>query len=188
MAMITTQPIEGANVYGVPQVSYSISGRPGEADYGTVLAMATLTQSAAIEKQSAALSDMVHVRMEKLKELGEALSIIARALASMQTSSSPRPTDLSSSDYNLLRADAILRKYGIDAMMIDGAWRITRETAMKRKNDTQYAMDSEDNALQQDMLALQSLVAKRDNSFSTASKLMQKFNNTSNTLIGNIGG
>ena len=48
-------------------------------------------------------------------------------------------------------------------------------------------MDVEDNDMQQDMITVQGLVSKRDNSYSTASKMLQKFNSTGGTIINSIG-
>ena len=47
-------------------------------------------------------------------------------------------------------------------------------------------MDVEDNDMQQDMITVQGLVSKRDNSFSTASKVLKKVNSTGETIINSI--
>ena len=58
---------------------------------------------------------------------------------------------------------------------------------MNAQNAVQYAIDKEDNELKQDTVSLNSYVSKRDNSFSTASKLVRKALDASGSTIGNIG-
>ena len=64
---------------------------------------------------------------------------------------------------------------------------ITYRNATNAQNDIQYALDVEDNELQQDMVSLQSLVSKRDNAFSMASKIIKKSANAASNTISNIG-
>ena len=46
----------------------------------------------------------------------------------------------------------------------------------------------EDNNLQQDLIMLRSYITKRDNAYSTAARIIDKFNNAASNTIGNIGG
>ena len=48
-------------------------------------------------------------------------------------------------------------------------------------------MDKEDNELQQDIVALNSLMSKRDNAFSTAARIVRKAFNATATTIRNVG-
>ena len=63
----------------------------------------------------------------------------------------------------------------------------TRKQILNAQNAVQYAIDREDNDLKQDMVSLNSYISKRDNSFSTASKLVKKALDASASTIGNIG-
>ena len=63
---------------------------------------------------------------------------------------------------------------------------MTRADIMKGQNEIQYAMDTEDNNLQQDTVTLQSLLSKRDSAFSTASRIVKKADNAASATIGNI--
>ena len=63
----------------------------------------------------------------------------------------------------------------------------TRRDLMNAQNAVQYAIDKEDNELKQDTVSLNSYVSKRDNSFSTATKLVKKALDASGSTIGNIG-
>ncbi len=63
---------------------------------------------------------------------------------------------------------------------------ITYRSATKAQNDIQYAMDTEDNNLKQDMVSLQSFISKRDNAFSAASKIVRKSDGSAGGIIRNI--
>ena len=64
--------------------------------------------------------------------------------------------------------------------------KITRGSVMTAQNNVQYAMDREDNELKQDMVSLNSYITKRDNSYSTASKLTKKYANSAYSTIRNF--
>jgi hypothetical protein len=72
-------------------------------------------------------------------------------------------------------------------MELTGGNMITRQDALDAQNDIRYALDLEDNNLQQDTVSLQGLLSKRDNSFSNAAKIVKKALNASGAAIGNIG-
>lgn len=182
MAEISTDKIPGLIVYGVQQVSYTVDGKSG-VDYGSALAAASLQSAGALEKEGEAFSAMVRLRARKLEELGEALSIISKAIASLSKRGS-----YTHSDPDLKKADEILRKYDIGSLTFDDdTWQASRESVMTNKNELQYRIDLENNTLQQDMVSLQSLVKKRDTSFSAAKRLLDKINTTSDTVIANVG-
>ena len=92
--------------------------------------------------------------------------------------------DKSASDTELSKAKNTLAKYGLYLNVSNN--QITRETGTKAQSDIQYAVDTEDNNLQQDIVTLQSLMTKRDNAFSTASKVVKKSLDASAATIGNM--
>ena len=55
------------------------------------------------------------------------------------------------------------------------------------KSDVQMVLDNESNDLQQNLIQIQSLVNKRDNSFSVANKVISKENRTASTTIQSMG-
>lgn len=194
MAEIFANDISGLKVYGLQQVDYTIDGTKGF-DYGTAIAVAALQKTDAVERSAEAFSAMVRLRIRKLDELGIALSILAEAIASLPVKGNGKD-DLSHSDADLKKAEEIMQRYELTSLDLqierndngsEISWKVTRESALMRKNELQYLMDTENNTLQQDMLAMQSLVSNRDNSFATASKLLSKVNNTSQSIIRNYG-
>ena len=129
--------------------------------------------------------EVVRQRQRKVDDLGAVLAVIAKALASMDPKT-PESTDKSAADDELKTAASQAAAYGLSLPLTDGN-KITRGNAMKAQNDIQYALDVENNQLQQDTVSLQSLLTKRDNSFSNASKIVQKALNASASAISNIG-
>jgi len=183
--LIETNAIAGFKVYGQQMVEYTVDGVSGR-DYAMAIAVAAFAESTAIENEASAYADVLRARQKKLSELGGALATLSKALATMkikdQTSS-----DKSDADNNLITAKSILNSYGISLSLVDNN-KVTRKEAENARSNTEYAMDLEDNDLQQDMVTLQGLVSKRDSSFSTASKVIRKVDSTSSSIIHTIGG
>lgn len=188
---IIANEIRGGAVYGVAQYEYTVGGDSGK-DYAAALAAASLKESVAIEDSAAAHAEVVRQRERKVSDLGDVLAALARAIATMD----PKSTDTSKrSDMStqLFDAQALCNKYGITlsfaaVQYADGVGKasITYRDATKTQNDIQYALDKEDNNLQQDMVALQSYITKRDNAFSAAAKIVRKSVDTGAGTIRNI--
>ena len=182
--LIVAKEIAGASVYGVRQMEYTVDGLAHQ-DFASALTAAAFRQSVAIENSAAAYAVVVQQRQRKVDDLGYALSILAKAIATMSVKNQ-ESTDKSESDDELKTASAMVAAYGVSMSLTDGN-KITRGNALKSQNDIQYALDTENNSLQQDMVSLQSLMSKRDNAFSTASSVVKKSLNASGGTINNIG-
>ena len=184
--LIQPTEIQGGAVYGVAQYEYVVNGDPGK-DYSAALAIASLTESVAIEAAAAA-SEVVRQRERKITDLGNVLASIAKAIATMNPKSQDtgKRSELSE---DLAEAHSLAGKYGLAfdwAEYKDGKMSITYRSATKAQNDTQYAMDTEDNNLKQDLVSLQGYISKRDNAFSAAAKLVKKSDGTGGGIIRNI--
>ena len=181
---IQANNITGLKVYGQQQVDYTVNGEAG-CDFGTAVARASMQRAVSVESATSALADVVRARERKLTEIGEALAYVAAAAANFTSKSK---TDDSTSSPGLATAKDILDRYGIDTsniVVVDlstlGAGRIgaiQNQYVGKLQTDTQYALDKEDNYLQQDMVSLQSYFSKRDQALSMAASLVKKVNNT----------
>lgn len=180
--LITATEVAGASVYGVKQYDYTVDGVAHQ-DYAAALTVAAFRESVAIEESAGAVSQVVRERQRKLEDLGYALAVINKAVASMKVKNQERG-DKSASDTELSKAKNTLAKYGLYLNVSNN--QITRETGIKAQSDIQYAVDTEDNNLQQDIVTLQSLMTKRDNAFSTASKVVKKSLDASAATIGNM--
>ena len=190
MALVESVPIEGLSVYGVPQKNYTVEGVKG-CDYVKAASIAMFQEANAIEAETSAYAAVLEARQKKLDELGWALAVIVKAVASMPKDK-PESDDLSEVDADLMSASQVLDKYRRSAnadmkLPVKENCKVRRDDATMAQSALQYEIDYETNEMQQDMVTMQSLVSKRDNAFSTAASLVQKINSTASTLIGNIG-
>ena len=191
--MIEQNPIAGASVYGVEQYSYTVNGVAGK-DYAAALSAASFKEAVAIEKALSAYSEVVRQRMRKLDDLGTAMAILNEAYATLKTKEQ-ESGDTTANMVSLATARDKAALYGVTINITDYTIQdlgirmcyTTRRNLMNAQNAVQYAIDKEDNELKQDTVSLNSYVSKRDNSFSTASKLVRKALDASGSTIGNIG-
>ena len=191
--LIEATKIPGASVYGVAQMSYTVDGIAGK-DYAAALAAASFKEAVAIEQALSAYSEVVRQRMRKLDDLGTVMAILNEAYATLKTKDM-ESGDTTSNVPALSDAKATAAKYGVSISITEidlGALGTklcftTRRDLMNAQNAVQYAIDKEDNDLKQDTVSLNSYFSKRDNAFSTASKLVKKALNAAGSAIGNIG-
>lgn len=182
--LIETSNIDGFQVYGLQMVEYTTQGTSAT-DFASAIAIASLAQSTAIEVETNAYASVLRARQRKLSELGDALAVISQAIASMKTGSGTQSSDQSDAMSALDTASATLSRYGVSMPVSNH--KVRRDDAETARNDAQYKMDMESNDMQQDMITLQGLISKRDNSFSTAAKVMKKASSTTTTMIRSIG-
>ncbi len=191
--LIETQPISGFKIYGQQMFDY-ITEATSARDFGTAIAIASLAEASAIEVETIAYGSVLRARQKKLSDLGNALAIISKAIASMNRGDEPQSSDKSDADSELRTASGLLTYYGIFdkngniSLPVDKDNKVDREHAETSRTNTEYAMDLEDNDMQQDMITLQGLMSKRDNSFSTAAKILRKVDSTGASIINSIGG
>ena len=183
MPLIEPTVIPGVSVYGVPQASYTVDGVAGK-DYSAALAKAAFKQSTAIEAAASASSAVVKARARKVEELGQVMAELSKAYAKLRVKNA-EPGDSATVD-NGAWVNGTALKYGITLVFKANTADMTRANLMKGQNEIQYAMDVENNNLQQDMVALQGRISKRDNSFSTAASIVRKADNSASSIIGNI--
>lgn len=166
----------GLTVLGTIQNSYTVNGVHRQ-DYDTAVYRAALCRTAALEESLTAYSDLLKTRQKKLDELGEALAALNSAFA-QKTKDTKRDDKLSVSS----SAVSILRRYGFTASS-----KMTWPDIMYLQQDVQYAIDKEDNEVQQDMTTLQGFVSKRDDAMQMAGKLVKKVATTRHKGIQYIG-
>ena len=183
--LIEATEITGGAVYGVRQVSYAVDGVTGQ-NYGRALAAAAFKESVAIEASASAYTEVVRQRQKKVSDLGEVLAVLSKAIATMN----PKSNDTgkkSDADNALKTAKSTCALYGLSLTLTDGN-KITFKNAQTGQTNIQYALDKEDNNLQQDLITLRSYIAKRDNAYSMAARIVDKSNKAASNTIGNIGG
>lgn len=183
MPLIQPNTIEGGAVYGVPQVSYTVDGDAGK-DYSAALAKAAFKQSTAIEAAASASSEIVKARARKIEELGQVMAELAKAYAKLRVKNAESGDSATVDNGAWVNGTAL--KYGITLVFKANTADMTRANLMKGQNEIQYAMDVENNNLQQDMVSLQGLISKRDNAFSAASRIVRKADDAASSVIHNI--
>ena len=191
--LIDTVEIAGAAVYGVRQVSYTVDGVAGK-DYGAALTAAAFKESTAIEDTMNSYAAVVRPRMRKLEDLGTVMAGLNAGMATLKTKET-ESSDKTNKMAVLAEAHTLAAKYGITVTCVayeysGGVYKaqMRRDDLYRAQNQVQYEMDKEDNDLKQDMVALNSLMSKRDNAFSAAARLIKKANDAASSTIGNIGG
>ena len=182
--LIKPTEIAGGTVYGVRQMSYTVDGVSGQ-DYGSAIAAASFKESVAIESSASAYMEVVRQREKKISELGDVLAVLSKAIATMDPKSN-NTDKKSDGDNALVTARSICSKYGLSMSLTDGN-KITFKNAQTAQTNIQYALDKEDNTLQQDLITLRSYITKRDNAYSLASRIIQKANNAASKTINNFG-
>lgn len=183
MPLIETNVIPGASVYGVPQMSYTVAGAAGK-DYSAALTVATLRESAAIEATAASYSAVVKERAHKVEELGQVMAELSKAYAKLRVKNAESGDSATVDNGAWVNGTAL--KYGITLVFKANTADMTRANLMKGQNEIQYAMDVENNNLQQDMVSLQGLISKRDNAFSAAARIVRKADDAASSVIHNI--
>ncbi|MBR4615623.1 MAG: hypothetical protein IKO55_08465 [Kiritimatiellae bacterium] len=186
-SLIQTEALPGCSVYGVKQVQYTVDGVSGK-DYTAALTAAAFKEAAAIETTVAGYAEVVRQRERKLEDLGQILAALNEAAATLKVKDKER-SDPTNATTMLYDAYYLASKYGISLGWISfgsNTMQMNRDQVYKAQNNVQYAIDREDNDLKQDMVSLQSFISKRDNSFSTAAKLVKKATNSASSMIGNM--
>ena len=178
--LVEANNIAGLKVYGQQQVDYTVEGKAG-CDFGIAVARASMLRSVAVEGVLTGLSSAVRRREQKLTDLGEALAVIAEAAAEFNKKSQSSDTASSS---GLAKIVGYLETYGVykkgeaPISVKSGVGTVKYENVQTLQTNVQYALDKEDNYLQQDMVSVQSYFSKRDQALSMAASLVKKVNNT----------
>ena len=194
----------GQSVYGVKQYLYSDSESGETLDFGSMVAKSTLTQAAIVEEQTKATAAVLKLRQQKSQELSEALALIDELMANYRAKN-PESGDKcelvvtpAQKDEYVKKAEK-LKEYGYTLNLDpqehtikssckskkDGNYQLTirRADAMRGQAQVQELLDTENNSLQQDMMSLQSFIQKRDRTFSNATDVVKKFENTAGDVI-----
>ena len=173
MALIEAKKIEGASVYGVEQVCYTVDGVVGQ-DYVQALTVACFKESVAVEAELDVLNAMVRARQQKLKDLGDVMTVLTKAQGTMPSKDQYR-SDLSEEMDELLDAAELGLKYFVRIPLTgDNGNQVRRDVCQNAIANVKHSVDMESNSLQQDVVTLQNLVGKRDSTYQTAASVTKK--------------
>lgn len=166
-------------LWGVEICDYSVNGV--DCDFETMIVGFSTNRAAVIEKEVNPLSTRVQNRNNKLKELGDALADLSAAQQAMAGSSD----DTSKEPTYTIKSDTLK----VLQELSDNGFTSTTITKSKCEEAIQLVkskIDKLNNDASSDMTNLQSLIDKRDESFQTASTLMQAVSDTRSNAIRNI--
>ena len=181
LTSITIDTVSDNSVYGIAQVNYTVDGESGKI-FADAVAMAAFKVATAIEDATGSYSDVVKARQKKLDDLGTVLACFNKAEAELSTDN--KSTDKASiKDYSYVKR--MLDYYEVNVKGLGSS--MVRGDIQKAVTEVRYQIDTENTNLQQDMVSLQSYISKRDNAYSTASKIVEKSNRAASTTIGNVG-
>lgn len=176
-------------LWGVQVNTYKLNGEL--ADFEKLMVNVAQNRAITVEREINPLSKVVSRRNERLQKLENALSDLSGAQAVFK--SDDQGSKLSNDYGYYLNSDTceVLKELGMPQFedgkisLVDGG--ICKSYVEKAIQLVKSKVDRLNNDAQSDMTRLQSLVDKRDESYSTASSLMSSISDTRSNVIKNIG-
>ena len=164
----------GANVYGA---EYVVGGV--RVDFQDLMVTISEQRAAKVEAQVEPVSNRRTARNKELEELGGALSVLSGIESQWKSddnSDKSWPGDISD-----------LAKTGLALIGVTNpSGSISKSNCEKYIQQVKTQIDKRNNDASSDMTRLQSLVDRRDESYSTATSLMQAVADTRSNIIKNI--
>ena len=162
--------------WGINAYEYKVSGK--QVDFQDLMVAVSEKRAVSVEGEVQPLTTRIRARNAWLDELGKALSDLTRMQAAFkpEDGGSAQSEEMNDNTYNTI--------YKLQG---------TYPTRKEYKQWVEYyiqlvktAIDGENNKSQTDMSRLQSLVDRRDESYSTATNLMTSVSDTRSNLIRNL--
>ena len=152
-----------------------------QVDFQDLLVNVAKLRATKVEAEIQPLSKRIRARNSLMDNLGEALSALSGAQAAFTSSSEGSATTTVSFSANTVKAlKACGQSYS------SGSHELTKRKVEELVQLVKSKIDSFNNQSQTDMTRLQSLVDRRDQSFSAATDLMTNVSDTRSNLISNI--
>ena len=155
-----------------------------QVDFQDLLIVISEQRAAAVEEQIEPMSVRMSTRNRKLDNLGAALSIIADIQAKFTDAN--ETGEKTSTATLTAEAKAGLALVGYTGGTVGNQLTLNKSEAEYYQQMLKTELDSLNNASSKDMTRLQSLVDKRDESYSTATSLMQAVADTRANTIKNM--
>lgn len=177
MAAIDFQTVKLSQSWGAAFGDYTYDSRP--VDFQDLMVDISVRRAVTVEREVSPLATRITNRNTYLDQLGEALADLTRMQSAFdnEDDGNKQRETMSDATYNTLYK--LMGDYPSDKKA--------------QKKDVEYYLqrvkshiDSLNNEAQKDMTRLESLVNRRDESFSAASDLMSKISDTRSSLIGNL--
>lgn len=175
-------------LWGVQIVDYVVGGV--KSDFESLVVKYAMKRATTVEGEVTPLSDIVQKRNAKLSKLGTALSDLSKAQSELSPEGK-KPDDsatVSKDVYDVLNelTNGIDNPIKKETSGDQTTYSVTKANCEKAIQMIKTAMDKLNNESSRDMSRLQSLVDKRDESYSNASSLMQSISGCRDTAIRNM--
>ncbi len=182
MAGIITNDVtsENLDVWGVKGAEYTVNGTT--VDFQDLMVAVAGQRAAVVESEIEPMSTRMRNRNKRLEELGNALSDLSGIETEFGSDDNPKPQSISSS-----KTREVLDT--IQENLYSGKndnYTITKANCEKAIQLVKTQIDKLNNEASADMTRLQALVDRRDESYTTATSLMQSVADTRSSLIKNL--
>ena len=192
MATVEKQaPVALSQNWGVSFSDYKVNGK--QVDFQDLMIVISEKRAVTVEGEVTPLTARIKNRNAELDKLGSLLAIFTKAQANFKSDAAGSDTTgvsgITSDQWQLLR-QAYIKRGGDDP---GATWRPSWANDNWSKSSIEGVIqalksmiDTRNNQAQTDMSRLQSLVDRRDESYSTASNLMSAVSDTRSNLIRNL--
>ena len=193
MASIDLQEIGNIEArWGVKAGDYNVTlnSKTDMMDFQDLMVKFSKNRAVAVEGEVEPLTVRIQQRNKRLEELSDALAELTKIQTNFDSDS--EGSDACSNDVAFSEATAqVLRDlgYGSDGGWISiggGKYIINKQTCEAVLSRVKSEIDGLNNEAQTDMTRLQSLVDRRDESYSTATNLMTSVSDTRSNVIRNM--
>ena len=179
MATITEVPVAEnlTALWGINAYEYRMSGK--QVDFQDLMIAISERRAVTVEGEVTPLTTRVRNRNAQLEKLGTALSELSAAQATLESNA----TGSTQSSYTFTQQTKNVVRELTDTTLVNNETKKWLEYYVQR---VKSKIDALNNESQTDMTRLQSLVDRRDESYSTATNLMTSISDTRSNLIRNL--
>lgn len=186
MSQITTTTVtnDHLGIWGAKIVEYNYDKHV--VDFQDLMVKITEKRAACIESEVTPLSKRMENRNKRLSDLGAALADISKLQANLDSDAEGGDplAEMQTTTHELVKEIwKVAYPNNMDAVKDK---KITKATAEAVVQLLKTQIDLLNNASSEDMTRLQGIVDKRDQSYSTATTLMQEIADTRSTLVKNL--
>ena len=172
-------------LYGLQFHDYRLDGV--SVDLQDLAVKVAQQRAASIENEVLPLEAIITRRNDRLEKYGKVLSSLTELQASFTDSSTgERTIQLSIDGVSEEELKKIFDDLGYSSAYADGMVRMTKSQTDGAVQMAKSKIDTMNNESQKDMTRLQSVVDRRDESYSTATSLMTDISDTRGSLIHNL--
>ena len=169
-------------LWGVKIVDYVVNGQA--CDFESLVVRFAMNRATSVEGEVRPLEKIVRDRNAQLTKLGNALSDLSAAQTTLSPQDTPPDSKAHVSDTTVKLLQDLTPGGEISPVADDGT--ITKAQVERAIQMVKTEMDRLNNESSRDMSRLQSLVDKRDESYSNASSLMQSISGCRDSAIRNM--